>query len=408
MAKKTGIFDIIKEWIDREGIPENKSDLARQIISLHPEKFSSDQKKALNTCRGYVHQVVRQLARKNTFGDVLKENSFDRGNWSHGWLKVKGASIFIKNPEMKRRLEELVDSAIERMKDHAPDYPEFTKPQKGSRMLVIDPADVHIGKLSVTEETGFEYNREIAVKRLREGINGLLSEVNKKSIGQICLIIGNDILHVDTPKGATTKGTLLDKDGQWWQMIDVAMEIYVEIIEQLMRIAPVRVIHCPSNHDFVNGYTLAKMVKAHFRKTSRVSFDVSIKQRKYLVYGVNLLGFSHGDGAKHSDLQHLMTVEAKKHISSTSYRYFMIHHGHHKDRKKYKGEGVSAEKDLTAVTVIETDYTPPEETVTVEMVRTPSPPDGWHSRNGYVNQQSLEAFVFCAYSGQKTRHSHNF
>lgn len=39
----------------------------------------------------------------------------------------------------------------------------------------------------------------------------------------------------------------------------------------------------------------------------------------------------------------------------------------------------------------------------IEYVRSPSAPDGWHDRNGYLNRQAVEAFVHSPHDGQKKR-----
>lgn len=39
----------------------------------------------------------------------------------------------------------------------------------------------------------------------------------------------------------------------------------------------------------------------------------------------------------------------------------------------------------------------------IEYVRSPSAPDGWHDRNGYVGRQAVEAFVHCPFDGQDAR-----
>ena len=44
-------------------------------------------------------------------------------------------------------------------------YPEI-KRVKGEHLLVINPADIHIGKLGVALETGDDYNTEIAYNRV--------------------------------------------------------------------------------------------------------------------------------------------------------------------------------------------------------------------------------------------------
>ena len=122
------------------------------------------------------------------------------------------------------------------MKIYSPSYPNIKrKKTKDPHLLVIDPADVHIGKLSTSFETGEEYDSEIAIQRVRDGVQGILDKTSGYEIDKFLLIIGNDILHIDTPKRQTTSGTPQDTDGMWYESFLKAKSIYVEVIEKLGR-----------------------------------------------------------------------------------------------------------------------------------------------------------------------------
>src|SRR5690606_32600826 len=126
--------------------------------------------------------------------------------------------------------------------------------------------------------------------------------------------------------------------------------------------------------------------------------------RKYYRYGDNLFGLTHGDGAKEERLYSLMVTEARQHISECRNLYWLLHHVHHKDRKS-RGEVVYVrEKDHAGMTA-HVSGKPSEEgaSLNIEYVRSPSPPDGWHSRNGFVNRQAVECFVYHPHDGQKAR-----
>ena len=98
--------------------------------------------------------------------------------------------------------------------EHAPTYPKV-KHKAGRHLLVINPADIHIGKYANSEETGEEYNIPIAVSRVIEGVQGLINKSKGFSIDRVLFCIGNDILHVDNVYNTTTKGTPQDCDGKW-------------------------------------------------------------------------------------------------------------------------------------------------------------------------------------------------
>lgn len=386
----------------------------RAIIRANPNKSNKELVDIVykELGRTYTESGIKsqkkRMQQTNTFGEHLESNGFQENNWKHGWLKVDGASIFIHNDEDVKRIQNMLDEHIERIKKHAPKYTQIKRGKDKDLLLVLDPADIHIGKLCVVEETGHNYNINEAVRRTKLGVSQLLERANKHAIGRIVFVIGNDVVHIDNAKRMTTAGTSQDTDGQWFQMFEAAHSVYVAIIEELMQIADVHVVHCMSNHDFTTGFDLAHSLKSWFRHSKNVTFDVLPQHNKYIVYGWNLIGLAHGDGAKHTDMQHIMAKEARNAWSSTRYRYWYLHHIHHKDRKSYAGKATVKEKDETAVSFIHSVPTLPQDTVHVEFLRSPSPPDGWHQRNGYINDQAVECFLHHPYGGQIARFTIHF
>lgn len=363
MGKVLGIAESnVRKHAKRLGLPSkstilNKSDLSLQATSL--------------------------------FANRLAENNLPT-NWTYGWLKSNEASIFVKNPEDILRLDQLKNEWLEIIKSKAPTYKPFQyKKIEDPHLLVIDPADVHIGKLALSAETGEEYNVDIAIKRVKDGIEMLVQKAQGFPIEKVLLVIGNDILHTDTVNRTTTKGTPQDTDGMWFENYKKAHDLYVQIIDVLTSVAPVHVIHCPSNHDVQSGFYLAQSVEAYYNKNKNVTFDVSIAHRKYFQYGKNLLGFSHGDGAKETDMMHLMAHESKELWANTDYRYWYLHHRHHMNKIHYQ-DG----KDYIGGTI--------------EYLRAVSANDGWHNRNGYVAPQSIYAFLHQKNKGQIARIMHHY
>ena len=307
-------------------------------------------------------------------------------NIPYYWDKTKEISAFVKNPLYKpdNDFEALKNELLEEVKSYAPKYKTFDRTEcNEAHLLVIDPADVHIGKLCSAFEVGTEYNSQIAVKRVLEGVQGVIQKSRGYNVDQINLIIGNDILHIDTPKRTTTSGTPQDTDGMWHTNFLIAKKLYVDVIERLLQHANVHVTYNPSNHDYTNGFFLAQVIEAHFRNCDQVTFDTSISHRKYYVYHNNLIGTTHGDGAKANDLPLLMAHESKQ-WSECPKRYWYTHHLHHKWAKDYMG-------------------------VNVEGLRSPSEADSWHHRNGYEHSpKAIEGFIHHKEHGKIAQFSHYF
>jgi len=250
-------------------------------------------------------------------------------------------------------------------------------------LLVIDPADVHIGKLAKSFETGEDYDNQIAVQRVREGVEGLLEKAKGFKINQILFVGGNDILHIDTPKRTTTSGTDQDTDGMWYTNFLIAKELYIELLTKLIKVADVHFVFNPSNHDYTHGFFLADVIQTYFKDCKNITFDCSIAHRKYYVYYDNLIGTTHGDGGKMDNLPLTMAHESPA-WSSCKHRYIYIHHFHHKISKDYMG-------------------------VCVEALRSPSGADSWHHRNQFQHSpKAIEGFIHHPLHGQIARLTHLF
>lgn len=275
------------------------------------------------------------------------------------------------------------------IEEYSPTYTTI-KYTKGNHLLVINPADIHIGKYANELETGEQYDCETAVVRVLEGIEGLIQKSKGFDIDRVLFCVGNDVLHIDNVYNTTTKGTHQDTDGKWWEHYEIALMLYVKCIETLRQIAPVDVIHSMSNHDYQSGFHLAHTLKSWFRKTDDVSFDITVANRKYYNYGNNLIGLEHGDGAKMDKLPLLMAQEKPEMWSKSKFRYWYLHHIHHKVKHKWLDA-----KDYIGVTV--------------EYMRSPSSADSWHSRKGFCGAyKACEAFVHDKESGQVARLTHYF
>ena len=149
---------------------------------------------------------------------------------------------------------------------------------------MVDPADIHIGKLATAFETGEEYNSQIAVKRVIEGVKGIVRKANGFDIDKVLFIGGNDILHIDTPKRQTTSGTPQDTDGMWYENFLIAKQLYVDVIQMLLSVADVHFVFNPSNHDYTNGFFLADVIQTYFKDCKNITFDCSICSQKVLFF----------------------------------------------------------------------------------------------------------------------------
>ena len=309
------------------------------------------------------------------------------------WQSASGEFRFsiVTKEDITANETDILKTVSSFIENHSPHYPSIKRKIKlNNHLLVINPADIHIGKYANHLETGDGYNVEIACERVLEGLQGLIDKSKGFEVDRVLFCVGNDILHIDNVYNTTTAGTNQDVDGKWWEHFEIALALYVKCVEILREIAPVDVIHSMSNHDYQSGFHLAHALKSWFRLDDEVTFDISVAHRKYYQYGKNLIGLEHGDGAKMANLPLTMAQERPLLWSETTHRYWYLHHLHHKVKHKWLDA-----KDFIGVTV--------------EYMRSPSGTDSWHSRKGYVGvPRAVEGFLHQKDSGQVARLVHYF
>lgn len=363
------------------------TDQEATFFGLKLNKKQEGRDKSLYMIDKHQWQQVKEARSKGVI-DSCNKLEVDVSTVKHLWKKTKKESVFIKNPlyvnEVEKTYLDLRDEILKDIKKYTPKFEKIERERHpDSHLLVVDPADIHIGKLASVFESGEAYNNQIAVRRVLEGVRGVLSKSNGFNIDKILFIGGNDILHIDTPKRTTTSGTPQDTDGMWYTNFLIAKKLYVDVLEILLSVADVHFTFNPSNHDYTNGFFLADVIQTYFKDCKNITFDCDISHRKYYKYHNNLIGTTHGDGAKMQDLPLLMAHESKD-WSSVKHRYIYTHHVHHKTAKDFAG-------------------------VTVESLRSPSGTDSWHHRNGFSGApKAVEGFIHSKDNGQVARLTHIF
>ena len=352
----------------------NKTEIARLIN----EEFD------LNRNIDSIRWSVRNIINNRGVHDECESVGIDPEKIKHYWYKGKHYSINVSGKD-EFDPESFISQLTDEISKWSPKYKKIKrKKTKDPHCLVFDPADIHIGKLCSSFETGEDYNSQIAVQRVKDGLQGILSKSESWNIDKIIFIAGNDVLHTDNPRRQTTSQTPQDTDGMWYENFVTAKRLLIDIIETLMSVADVEVVYNPSNHDYMSGFMLLQCIESWFRKSKNITFNNDMSHRKYTVYGKNLIGSTHMDGAKSHDLPMLMAHEASENWNDCRHRYIYGHHVHHK-----------TSKDVFSVCI--------------ETLRSPSGVDSWHHRNGFQHApKAVEAFIHNPEHGQVARLTHLF
>lgn len=271
--------------------------------------------------------------------------------------------------------------------------PEFLKPYlpgntTRTQLVELDFFDLHLGKRSWEEETGENYDLDIAVKRCKFALEKLISRIDCSKVERILLPTGNDMCHVDNKMGTTTAGTPVDADSRFGLMFKTAKELVIDTITRLSSIAPVDVVIVPGNHCEATIFTLGEVLSAWYRDDSRVTVNNSPKLRKYYQYGTSMIMLTHGDKEKHQELGLIAAHEESKMWSDTKFRE--VHLGHF-----HKSKSIA--------------YTTGDEYpgFKVRILPSLSASDAWHYSQGYISMKGAKAFVWDKEEGLITEHTYN-
>jgi hypothetical protein len=272
-----------------------------------------------------------------------------------------------------------VNPFVEKMTEVLSTYkPEKLKLPAGTpHAVVISPFDLHYGKYAWTGETNEAYDRKTARELLLQKTKELIPDIIKYNIEKVVVPVGSDFFHVDTLGGTTTKGTPQDCDGTFVQIMVEGNQLMIEFIDMLRQVADVEIILTAGNHDFKLSHSLLQFLGAYYRNTEGVSVIKCHKFRQYFTYGKTLMGFTHGDQTKHSDLPFLMANEAPSEWAFCKHKAFFTGHLHHEVVKDYKGVKVFQMPSLSGS-------------------------DRWHHQNGYEGStRALHAYIIDRENGVK-------
>jgi hypothetical protein len=270
-----------------------------------------------------LYNVTKHIV--NSWGSAENEN-----------FQVK-AWLTLRTPIIKAKLQ--VEDLIEDAKKYAINYPKvkYNKVESGN-MLEISLFDHHFGQLSWGKETRKEdYDSKIAKKLALDCINYIISNVNYE-LEKIVMVIGNDFFNVNDRFNNTAHGTQQSEDDRWRKTFCSGRKLWVEVIETLMKIAPIDVLVVPGNHDEERSFYLGDALECWFNNCKDVNIDNTPPIRKYYQWGKCLIGYTHGYYERKGlgVLTNIMASEMPKEWSDTKYREWHKGHFHAANSKAFQ------------------------------------------------------------------------
>ncbi len=301
---------------------------------------------------------------------TVRHNQWENYSDKNGITELYASKIVVKPKEHKytdddmmkffERLSSTYESPV-----HSP-----SRYKTDGKLLELNIADLHLGKLAWSGDSGDTYNHEIARERFFYIINDVITRTKDYGFERVLFVWCNDFYHFDGPSKTTTNGTPQDASLQYEQMFELGCEMLVQAIDLLSQIAPVTTMYVASNHDRHVSYFATKYLYAWYRNNPNITIDSRALSRKTVRFGKCLIGFTHGDKEK-KRIKEWMQVEYAPDWGETIYRE--VHAAHiHSER--------SIEEDGGQI---------------IRYISSPTGTDKWHHNGAYVGAiQKGQAFIW--------------
>ena len=250
-----------------------------------------------------------------------------------------------------------------------------------SLMTIYQLGDPHLEMVAYKDQTGEEWNQEIA-ERVTYGVASRLIERSPNSEIGALLTVG-DTFHTNGEKPTTpNSGNQLDRDGHIYGAFRMSLRLFKAIIELGKRKHKLfKVFIVPGNHDGLMARMLAQALAEYYSNDERVEICTDLTDRTYFQFGKSLVGLTHGDKTKPEQLASLMALEQKRAWADCEHYYWKCGHWHHKWHIKDMGR------------------------VNIEYLRTLASGDAWHVGAGYLSIKDASCVVLHETYGEWERHT---
>ena len=247
-------------------------------------------------------------------------------------------------------------------------------------ILVCYPmGDPHLGMYAWHEESGEDFDCDIAEKDLRKAMAHL---IDKAPPSETCIILNlGDFFHSDGSGSTTTKGTKVDVDGRWGRVLDTGITLMMDCVHiALQKHKQIIVKNNTGNHDKETSQVLSLCMKHAFKDNPRVTIHEPSNPFFIYEFGKNMIFSTHGDAVKPKQAQGMIANYYPEAWGRTEHRYALFGHFHHEDRKEENG-------------------------LIVEVFNTLASSDAWHHASGYRSKRNMKCLVLDKYHGEIERYT---
>lgn len=306
-------------------------------------------------------------------------------------FKVKGVSTlyrddgtvaaqWVKSSADAERREAMMREAVEAMRESVPRERPRAAPKRTEAELLncYVVTDYHLGMLAWGEETGDDWDTDIAERMLVDWFGAAIAQSPAAETAVFAQL--GDFLHWDGMEAVTPQSRhILDADTRFQKLVRVAIRVVRRVIGMLLaKHQKVHVLMAEGNHDMASSIWLRELLSELYADEPRVTVDVSPDPYYCVEHGRTALFFHHGHKRGLKDIDTVFAAKFREVFGRTRYAYAHLGHRHHVEAK-------------------ETNL------MLVEQHQTLAAKDAYASRGGWMSDRSAQVITYHDKLGEVAR-----
>lgn len=292
--------------------------------------------------------------------------------------QVKGQWVKTRIDDSK--FQQMLMEAVEAMKEEIPRVSLVDPPPHGNENLLncYVITDYHLGMLSWGEETGADWDVDIAEHLIIQWFQQAISQSPNAERALFAQL--SDFLHFDGMDAVTPASKhLLDVDTRFSKLVRSAIKVLRTVIDMLLqKHQQVHIIMADANHDPVSQIWLREWFSVLYENEPRITVDKSPNPYNAYEFGKTALFFHHGHKKKVANVSDVFVGMFREMFGRTKQAYAHMGHLHSIDIK---------ENNL----------------MIVEQHRTLAPADAYAARGGWLSGRDAKVITYHKEFGEVSR-----
>lgn len=345
--------------------------------------------KALGVHHGTVQDVLEKLKKRaiahglspdHDLTKVAPDPFIVRGYSNYYDKDGKLRGQWLKTRVDDNRLQEIMLETIEALKEEIPRVSMTNPPPHGNGNLLncYVVTDYHLGALSWREETGADWDINIAEQMIIRWFSQAIVQSPDADTAVFAQL--SDFLHFDGMDAVTPASKhLLDVDTRFAKVVRSAIRILRTVIDMLLqKHQKVHIIMADANHDPVSQIWLREWFAVFYENEPRITVDTSPNPYNAYEFGKTALFFHHGHKRKISNISEVFVAQFREMFGRTKQAYAHMGHLHHLDIKE-------------------------NQMMIVEQHRTLAAPDAYAARGGWLSGRDAKVITYHREYGEVSR-----